>query len=908
MRIDRILSAIVAASVVGSGFAERSANAACQDKQPPELRQSTTAGQLAPDDKQRPPVPESSIDDRLRQALEHLASDREREEELTDPEEISARVRELVGQLDDPWKRGDAFWALERMGPTASAATPALRKLLKAESRSLVQRAMQTLVKIAPADKARSAEFLADLKHADADRRLAAAGQLWWIVWENRFCEEFETDIPPIMAALTAALRDDNRHVRLVAVIGLDKCGVTLSGEGPELMRLLENDPSPGIRAAVADALRESGLKQPAIVAALVKATRDRDAQVREAAVQVIADGRCRASDLVVPALIEALDDEWVIRFRAVCGLSDIGDRAAPAVPAICRLLNDHCTDSPASDAGDLIPAGELIRALGSIVGGTSSHRREEMRSPLDGTGRHDDPAAAKNRVSDEHVDLAVSALVAALTYKYDANAGEAAGALARIGPRAKKAVGTLRSALGHKSPRVRVGAARVLEHVGPPAKPAVAELLAALEDEEAEVRGSVVQALGSVAADSKDVPAHLARMLADESEDVRENAGLSLLGCGDEGIRLLCEALDAKDAPVAVAAAKALGRSENQTGPIATALGQALRHEATEVRSEAARALARFGTAALPAKHALLDVVRNDQPRAAVASTVGALSRLGIDHNEAPRLAELRVGDDRWLAAKVLSMLVPFPVLALKFLQANPAAVSDINARTLRHVVSLTDKESAALRQAILDHPDLPSTVMAWSGDKRHLPVLDVRIAAAESRDRLFLEGCARACGRITGEIIQVAEGKPVEFRPPSCMSGGDRRRMPPNFYGGHGDGYVEVIVTGKIVMPNGRPARGVRACDPANRMLAPQHRRDPLPFMYCETTGRFVFLAEISAVYARPRGEQPGPFSTGGGGVTIEAEGAKPFRLLFFDEMPDVEITLTPAKPDAAKTCGEQ
>jgi len=56
---------------------------------------------------------------------------------------------------------------------------------------------------------------------------------------------------------------------------------------------------------------------------------------------------------------------------------------------------------------------------------------------------------------------------------------------------------------------------------------------------------------------------------------------------------------------------------------------------------------------------------------------------------------------------------------------------------------------------------------------------------------------------------VVRLDEQTPFERYPlPASAKGGDRRRMPENFAGAHGDGTTDVIVTGKILMPDGSPA----------------------------------------------------------------------------------------------------
>ena len=62
-----------------------------------------------------------------------------------------------------------------------------------------------------------------------------------------------------------------------------------------------------------------------------------------------------------------------------------------------------------------------------------------------------------------------------------------------------------------------------------------------------------------------------------------------------------------------------------------------------------------------------------------------------------------------------------------------------------------------------------------------------------------------------------------------------------------------------------------------------------------YDAKTGRFVLVSSVFAAYDMGEGQpEPGPYQTGSAQTLIEAEGAEPLAVRFFDEMPEVEIVL--------------
>lgn len=113
-----------------------------------------------------------------------------------------------------------------------------------------------------------------------------------------------------------------------------------------------------------------------------------------------------------------------------------------------------------------------------------------------------------------------------------------------------------------------------------------------------------------------------------------------------------------------------------------------------------------------------------------------------------------------------------------------------------------------------------------------------------------------------------------------------------------GHADGAVKIIVTGRLTMPDGSPAVEPKFFDTNDRMLLGLRRRVPSPIRHDAKTGRFVYFGRVFAAFATRKGGgfEGTPYLTGVAAVRIEAKAAKPLDLIFHDQMPDVEITLTP------------
>ncbi len=141
---------------------------------------------------------------------------------------------------------------------------------------------------------------------------------------------------------------------------------------------------------------------------------------------------------------------------------------------------------------------------------------------------------------------------------------------------------------------------------------------------------------------------------------------------------------------------------------------------------------------------------------------------------------------------------------------------------------------------------------------------------------------------------VIEINSKKPVEFRPASAWPNTDDTRRSKSSFG-HGDGYTSVMVTGEIRGTDGTHPETVQFYRTNDSMLlgSRQNRRESV--MYDAKTGRFVFLTTVFAAYCTGDDQpEPGPYQTGSAKIRIEAAGFNSLVVQFFDEIPDVEISL--------------
>jgi hypothetical protein len=326
------------------------------------------------------------------------------------------------------------------------------------------------------------------------------------------------------------------------------------------------------------------------------------------------------------------------------------------------------------------------------------------------------------------------------------------------------------------------------------------------------------------------------------------------------------------------------------------------------------------YGTRAASAKPTLLALLRDSNDRWLQGWTVAALRKIGIGKADAGALSRLRFREPGYEAGEVLRLLFDYPEEALFYLQSHPGVLDQLefenSLQALLRLIEDRASETWELREYLSRREDLPSIAMVQWGIEEFLPAIRARMAAADSHSRTFLQACARALGEQPRGVVRISETNPGRFRPASAYPRSDPDRRAPG--GGHGDGFTPVLITGRLLMSDRSPAIEPRFYHTNDRMLLGEDRMDPAPLIrYDSDTGRFVFLTTVFAAYSVAEGQrEPGPYQTGSARTLIEAQGAEPLTVHFYDEMPEVEITLSRARdgervsqePDPSRGRGSQ
>jgi hypothetical protein len=346
-------------------------------------------------------------------------------------------------------------------------------------------------------------------------------------------------------------------------------------------------------------------------------------------------------------------------------------------------------------------------------------------------------------------------------------------------------------------------------------------------------------------------------------------------------------------DQQVVFYAVQAIGSVKAAPDRSIPALISLLEHKDQSLVDEAIRSLGEFGTAAKSALPALIRLFADDKEEH-FQTIAMAVRDIEIDRDTAEVIRTVKIGEaGLWL----LIPMCEYPEAAVEFLKGNPDAV-DVPARdqdALIRLMQSPETQFETLQKLLYDSEKLSLDLMAELGEKRFLPLLERKMRTADAHEKTHLEACARACGAGAGRVVIISESQPGDFKPKSAWPGTDPARESPKMQG-HGDGFTTIIITGRILVDGRRPAAAPKFYRLNDAMLLGERTRYEVPIRFDKETGRFVFVDNIFAAYSMGDGQaEPGPYQTGSSIVLIECDGCKPLEVRFYDEMPEVHITLS-------------
>ena len=521
--------------------------------------------------------------------------------------EPPADVAKLAEQLaaSDRDTRREAGYRLEKLGPAAKAALPALIRAVGDSDKQVWANALAAIAAIGP-DAAEAIPQLVDsfdsrkgsdyrqrdqsqklmraahalarigdaarpalieaLKADDTGLRLGAAKALGGMaahagdavpaLIENlgHSDEELRNEVietlaligQDAVAPLSKSLTQPEARLRSGAVRALGAIGAAATDAGPALLAQLSAEKENAVRAAILTALPRLGLPQEQVVPPLVKAFRSGDAEIHSAVLNGLLTIR-PAEKTVVPALAALLmDSQAGIAERAALALGRFGPAARSALPTLVARAEGK----------------EAYRAALTEIGGPAV---PEVLRQIEKT-----PAASLNR---EHWAIKL---------------------LSGIGA---AGLPELEKALGSPVASVRVAALGTLNELGEQSREARATVLKLTTDADPFVRATALSALVSMATDTGGTLKKIEGAMRDPAPIVRLSAVTSAAALGQTARALapaLTPLLDDKDAAVRAAALRAAGAVGSNDPTLAKRLAASLDDPAT--RGAALASLAKTG------------------------------------------------------------------------------------------------------------------------------------------------------------------------------------------------------------------------------------------------------------------------------------------------------------------------
>jgi HEAT repeat protein len=399
-------------------------------------------------------------------------------------EKGKAAVPELIEALhdDDVKVRTAAGGALGRMGPDALAAVPTLRdgqdenvwmaavlqqmgdpaavalgESLKDPDPIVRFNAARALQHVGPHTKAALPALTAALSDSDPEVREAVYVAIRQIG-------------PEANQTLLEALRQEGKAASRAEIIGaLGKFGPQAAVAIPDLEAALGDD---SLRLAAIQTLGKIGAAAKTTLPALEKTFKDKDANVRRAALEAMG----MIGREALPILLVALKDDR-LRAGAAGALGAIGRPARDAVPTLCKMLEDPDMEARRTAATALGRIGpqtpEVIPALAKTL-----RDKEAGEQAADSLSRMGQPA--------------VKPLIAALSE--DQTRDRAAAALSQLG---RPAVGPVAELL--KKDELRLTAMQILGRMGGVARDAIPDLTTIAENESDSAHQDAALAIGKI-------------------------------------------------------------------------------------------------------------------------------------------------------------------------------------------------------------------------------------------------------------------------------------------------------------------------------------------------------------------------------------------------------------------------
>lgn len=377
--------------------------------------------------------------------------------------------------------------------------------------------------------------------------------------WAALALGELGDKAKPAVAALTAALKDDQPVTRREVLVALARIGPDASAAVPAIIPLLD-DKDKAVAHAAAFALGRMGPAAAGAAAALRKGQEPSEEELMRT--------------VSTWALAHVEPDNKELRADAIKRLTSALQAENPRVQSAALKALVELEPDPA----------KLVPVLSGVLCQGEKQLVDEAFAAVAAMG-----------------DAATPALIEAL--KSPEACLRATALLAQLGPKASVAAPALAAALGDPNPEVRREALFALASMGPEAAPALAAITTALDDPEMHVRAIAAYALGSIGEGAKGAIPKLRTELQSSDPVVRVAAAWALVHISSdvnqvasELLPVLTEGLKNNVIAVRRGSAEALGHLGKGARGAEGALKVAARDEDETVRKAALAALEQLG------------------------------------------------------------------------------------------------------------------------------------------------------------------------------------------------------------------------------------------------------------------------------------------------------------------------
>ncbi|MBN9122050.1 MAG: HEAT repeat domain-containing protein [Planctomycetes bacterium] len=523
---------------------------------------------------------------------------------------------------------------------------------------------------------------LAGLKTTRQETRRASIEELSWLA----------EDDPAVLPALVELLRDKStagagktlanqinstREAAALAIMACTKGEAVMKEKGLAVLREGLTDPSPVIREHTAYTIGQLGPVARPLAPDVQKLCTDPDANVRGAAFDAL-----RVTGVADPAALTKLlkhDNEEVVRLSAEL-IPLVAEMPAEAVAPLSEALGSTNSNVRAAAAEGLALAGPKAAPAAQPLADVIKKSYPEKFDPTAPTMRHEGPELSYWKALVKIGEPAVGPTAKLLEHPNPLVRAHAARVLGEIGPPAKVAADALKKALGDTYATVCVEAAVTLCKLGEAKDDALALVKKALETPTQNVAATAIEGIYRMGADGKPLVPQALTKLSDPNPYTRL-AAVTLAGLlpPEEATKAAADVgKQATDAEPDIR--RCVGRVLERLGPAgapaADALGKALPNEKElDIRDQFVEALVAMGAGAKPALPGLLPLLTQKGLDASLRTR--ALAAVVAADPSSPEVAAALVkaaADDdqtvRAAAAAALGKLNPLPPDALATLQ----------------------------------------------------------------------------------------------------------------------------------------------------------------------------------------------------------------------------------------------